>query len=173
MYSAYKLNKQGDNVQPWCTPFLIWNQSVVPCLLLTVASWPAYRFLRRQVRWSGIPISLRIFHSLLWSTQSEASLKAIKQKQMFFWMFFFFNHPADVDHLISASSAFSKSSLNVWKFTVHVNLFLHFFSKGFPSSFCFIHSFHLTVKMSTKSYRFITLNFPFCRHQDISILNIL
>ena len=65
MYSAYKLNKQGDNIQPWCTPFLIWNQSVVPCLVLTVASWPAYRFLRRQVRWSGIPISLRIFHSLL------------------------------------------------------------------------------------------------------------
>ena len=30
MYSAYKLNKQGDNIQPWCTPFPIWNQSVVP-----------------------------------------------------------------------------------------------------------------------------------------------
>ena len=55
MYSAYKLNKQGDNIQPWCTPFPIWNQSVVPCLVLTVVSWPAYRFLRRQVRWSGIP----------------------------------------------------------------------------------------------------------------------
>ena len=38
-------------------------------LVLTVASWPAYRFLIRQVRWSGVPISLRIFHSLLWSTQ--------------------------------------------------------------------------------------------------------
>ena len=68
MYSAYKLNKHSDNMQPWCTPFPIWNQSVVPCPVLTVASWPAYRFLRRQVRWSGIPISLRIFHSLLWST---------------------------------------------------------------------------------------------------------
>ena len=28
MYSAYKLNKQGDNIQPRCTPFPIWNQSV-------------------------------------------------------------------------------------------------------------------------------------------------
>ena len=72
MYSAYKLNKQGDNIQPWCTPFPIWNQSVVPCPVQTVASWPAYRFLRRQVRWSGIPISLRIFHNLLWSTHSKA-----------------------------------------------------------------------------------------------------
>ena len=29
---------------------------------------PAYRFLKRQVRWSGSPISLRVFYSLLWST---------------------------------------------------------------------------------------------------------
>jgi len=43
-----------------------------PCPVLTVASWPAYRFLRRQVRWTGIPISFRILHSLLWSTQSRA-----------------------------------------------------------------------------------------------------
>ena len=65
MYSAYKLNKQGDSVQPWCTPFPVWNQSVVPCPVLTVASWPAYRFLKRHFRSSNIPISLRIFHSLL------------------------------------------------------------------------------------------------------------
>ena len=71
MYCAYKLNKQGDVIQPWQTPFPIWNQSVVPCPVLTLASWPAYRFLKQQVRWSGIPISLRMFHSLLWSTQSK------------------------------------------------------------------------------------------------------
>ena len=57
MYSTCQLNKQGDNMQPWCTPFPIWNQSDVPHSVLTVASWPAYRFLRRQLRWSGIPIS--------------------------------------------------------------------------------------------------------------------
>ena len=70
-YSAYKLNKQGDNIQSWCNPFPILNQSIVPCPVLTVASWPAYKFLKRQIRWSGIPISFRIFHSL-WSTQSKA-----------------------------------------------------------------------------------------------------
>ena len=62
MYSSYKLNKQGDNIQCWRTPFHIWNQTVVSCPVLTVASWPAYRFLRRQVRWSGIPISFRNLH---------------------------------------------------------------------------------------------------------------
>ena len=47
MYSAYQLNKQGDSIQPWRTPFPIWNQFIVPCLVLTAVSWPAYRFLRR------------------------------------------------------------------------------------------------------------------------------
>ena len=34
----------------------------------------------------------------------------------------FFADPADVGNLISGSSAFSKTSLNIWKFTVHGNL---------------------------------------------------
>ena len=50
MYSAYKLNKQGDNTQPWHTPIPIWNLSIVQPPVLAVASWPACRFLRRQVR---------------------------------------------------------------------------------------------------------------------------
>ena len=56
MYSAYKLHKQGDSIQPWRTPFPIWNQSVVLSPVLTVASWPAHRLLRRQLRKSGIPV---------------------------------------------------------------------------------------------------------------------
>ena len=38
MYSAYQLNRQSGNIQPWHSPFLIWNQSVVPCPVQTVAS---------------------------------------------------------------------------------------------------------------------------------------
>ena len=34
----------------------------------------------------------------------------------------FFNDPADVDNLISGSFAFSKTSLNIWKFMVHILL---------------------------------------------------
>ena len=52
MYSAYKLNKESDSIQLWCTPFPIWKQCAVPCQVLTVASYPVYRLLRRQVRWS-------------------------------------------------------------------------------------------------------------------------
>ena len=75
MCSAYKLNKQGDNIQPWCTPFPIWDRSAIPCPVLTVAFWPAYRFLKKQVSSSSIPISQNfpVFcdpHSLrLWHSQ--------------------------------------------------------------------------------------------------------
>ena len=120
MYSAYKLNKQGDNTQPWRTPFPIWNQSVVPCPVLTVASWPAYRFLRRQVRRSGIPISWKIFHSLLWSTVKGFGV--VNKADVFLELSCFFYDPTDVGNLISSSSAFSKFSLNMWKFTIHVLL---------------------------------------------------
>ena len=70
-YCACKLHTQGDSIQPWCAPFPILKQFIVPCPILNVASWPACRFLRRQVRWTGIPISWRIFCSLLWSTLSK------------------------------------------------------------------------------------------------------
>ena len=41
---------------------------------------------------------------------------------VFLELFYFFLDPADVGNLISVSSAFSKSNLNFWKFTVHVLL---------------------------------------------------
>ena len=46
----------------------------------------------------------------------------------------FFNDPMDICHLISGSSTFSKSSLNIWKFSVHTLLkpglenFEHYFA---------------------------------------------
>ena len=39
---------------------------------------------------------------------------------IFLELSFFFNDPTDVGNLISGSSAFSKSSLNIWKFAIHV-----------------------------------------------------
>ena len=87
------------------------------------ASWPADRFCRRQVRWYDIPISWRIFHSLLWSTQSKA-FRIVNEAEVGIFLEFlcFFYNPMDVGNLISGSSAFSKSSLYIWKFSVHVLL---------------------------------------------------
>ena len=72
VYSACKLSMQSDKIQLCHTPFPVLNQFIVPCPVLTGASWFAYRFFRRQVRWSSTLIPLRIFCSLLWSTQSKA-----------------------------------------------------------------------------------------------------
>ena len=91
---------------------------IVPCPVLTVAFWPAYRFLSKQVRWSGIPILWRIFHSLL----KGFSIVNKEEVDVFLELSCFFDDPADVGNLISGSSAFSKTSLDIWKFSVHVLL---------------------------------------------------
>ena len=65
------------------TSLLFHVQFHVQQQFMSVTSWPAYRFLRWQVRWSGIPISWRIFHSLLWSTWSKALVLSVKK--VFFW----------------------------------------------------------------------------------------
>ena len=97
--------------------FPIWNQSVVPFPVLTVASWPVNRFLRRQVGWSGIPISLRLFQFVVIHTVKGFGI--VNKADVFLKLSRFFNDPTDVGNLISGSSAFSKSSLNIWKFMVH------------------------------------------------------
>ena len=115
--------------------FPIWNQFIVPCLVLTVASWSAYTFLRRQVRQSGVSISLRVFCSLLWPTQVKGLSEVNKAEVDVSWeLSYLFYDPMDVGNLISGSSAFSKSSLNIWKFSIHVLLkpclenFEHYFA---------------------------------------------
>ena len=119
MYSAYKLHKQSDNIQPQCIPFPIWNQSVVPCPVLTVASWPAYRFLKRQVRCSGIPISKNFSQFIVIHTVKGFGIVNKAEIDVFLEFSCFFFDLVDVGNLISGSSAFSKSSLNIWKFLVH------------------------------------------------------
>ena len=115
IYSVYKLNKQGDNIQPWHTPFPIWNQSVSH--VLTVASWPAYRFFHEagDVVWyshflKNFPQFIAIYIIRGFGVVNKAEVDAFLELSCFF------NDPMDVGNLISGFSAFSKSSLNIWKF---------------------------------------------------------
>ena len=115
VYSAYKLNKQGDSIQPWRTPFPIWNQSVVPCPVLTVASWPAYKISQEagQVVWYS-----HLFQNfpqfIVIHTVKGFGIVNKAEKNVFLELSCFFHDPADVGNLISRSSAFSKTSLNIW-----------------------------------------------------------
>ena len=109
VYSAQKLNIQGDSIQPCYTTFLISNQSLVPCVVLTVASWSAYRFLRKQVRRSGISISLRIFQFVMIHIVKGFSMVNEAEVDVFLECSWFFYDPTDVGNLISGSSMFSKS----------------------------------------------------------------
>ena len=125
MYSVYKLNKQGDDIQPWYIwhiPFPIWSQFVVPCPVINVVSWPAYRFLRRQVRWSGIPISKNFPHFVVIYTVKGFSVVNEAEVDAFLELPWFFYDQNDVGNLMSGSSAFPKSSLYNWKFLVELPL---------------------------------------------------
>ena len=125
MYSAYKLNKQSDNIQPCHTPFPTFNQFVVPYKVLTVASWPAYKFLRRQVTdvwyWlSDISISKCFLQFVVIHTVKGFIIVNEADGCFFFWIPLPPYDPTNVGNLISGSSAFSKPSLYMWKFSVHV-----------------------------------------------------
>ena len=98
-----------------------------------------------QVRRSGIPISWRIFHSLLWSSTNCVKGFGIVNKAevgVSLELSCFFDDPTDVGNMISGSSAFSKSNLNIWKFTVHVLLkpglenFEHYFTSVWDECNC-------------------------------------
>ena len=86
------------------------------------------------MRWSGIPISFRIFQFIVIHTVKVFGIVNKAEIDAFLELSCFFDDPVDVSNLISDSSAFSKTSLNIWKFIVHVLLkpglenFEHYFA---------------------------------------------
>ena len=78
-----------------------WLEIIVPCPVLAVASRPAYMFLRRQVRWSDTPISLRIFQFVVIHTVKGFSVVNEAEIDVFLEFSCFFYDPMDVGNLIS------------------------------------------------------------------------
>ena len=107
------------------------------CCFLT-----AYRFLRRQVRWSGIPISLRIFQFVVIHTVKGFGIVNKAEIDVFPELSCFFCDPTGVGNLISGSSAFPTSGFNIWKFSVHRLLkpglenFEHYFASVWEECNC-------------------------------------
>ena len=87
-----------------------------------------------MVRYSRL-FKMGIFHSfaVIYAVKGFGIINKT-EVDIFLELICFFNDPTDVGNLISGSSALSKSSLNIWKFTVHVLLkpglenFEHYFA---------------------------------------------
>ena len=91
-------------------------------------------FLRRQVRWSGIPISFRIFQFVVIHTVKGLGIVNKAEVDVFLELSCLLDDTTDVGSLFSGSSAFSKTSLNIWNFSIqvllkpHLENFEHYFA---------------------------------------------
>ena len=125
MYSAYELNQQSDNIQPCCTPFPILNQSVVPCLVLTVALTciQVSQETGKMVWYSHLSknfLQFVVIHIVKgFSVVNEAEVDVFLEFSCFLY------NLMNVSNLVCVSSAFSKLSLYLWKFLVYVLLKLN------------------------------------------------
>ena len=115
--------------------FLFGTSLVVPCPVLTVASWPAYRFLKRYSHlFQNFPQFIVIHTVKGFGVVNKAEIDVFLEPSCFC------DDPAAVGNLIFGSSAFSKTSLNIWKLMVHVLLkpslenFEHYFTSMWDES---------------------------------------
>ena len=68
----------------------------------------------------GIPNSLRIFQFIVIHTVKGFGIINKAEVDVFLEFSCFFDDPVDTGNLISGYSAYSKTSLNIWKFSVHI-----------------------------------------------------
>ena len=140
MYSAYKLNKQYTalmysfpNLEPVYFPTSSSNYCFVTCVQISQEAG--------QVVWysnlfQNFPQFVVIHTVKGFSIVNKAEVDVFLE---FSW---FFYDPVDIDNLISSSSAFSKFSLNIWKFSVHILLkptlenFEHYFASVWDECNC-------------------------------------
>ena len=112
----------------------------------SVVSWPVYRFLKRQVRWSEEEsVFFQNFPQfIVIHTVEGFGIVNKAERDVFLELSCFFDDPADIGNMFSGSSAFSKTSLNIWKFSVHVLLkpglenFEHYFTSVWDECTCVI-----------------------------------
>ena len=143
MYSAYKLNKQGDNIQPWWTPFS-YLESV--CCSISSSNWCFLICIQISQEADQVVWYSHLFQNspqfVVIHTVKGFGLVNKAKIDIFLELPCFFNDPEDVGNVISGSSAFSKTILNIWKFTVHILLkpglenFEHYFASLWDECNC-------------------------------------
>ena len=135
MYSVYKLNKQGNNIQPWCIPFQYGNSLFCSmsnsncCFLICIQ----FSLEAGQVVW-GSYLFQNFPQFIVIHMVKDFGIVNKAEVDFIFWISLaFFDDPMDVGNLSSGSTVFSKSRLNICKFLVHILLKPHL--ENFP--YCF------------------------------------
>ena len=145
MYSAYKLNKQGDNnidltySFPYFEP-VCFSMSSSNCCFLTYIqiSQEAVQVVWYSLTFKNFPQYIVMHKIKGFGIVNKAESDVFVETSCFSY------DSAEVGNLISGSSAFSKSSLNIWKFKVHVLLkpglenFEHYFANVWDESKCMV-----------------------------------
>ena len=143
MYSACKLNKQGDNIQTWFIPF-----SDLEPVYCSMSSSNCCFLICIQISQKADQV---VWYSHLLKTFPQfVVIHKVKgfgivnktEVDVFSGNLLVFRWSSGVGNLISGSSAFSKSDLNIWKFMVHVLLkpglknFEHYFASMWDECNC-------------------------------------
>ena len=116
MYSVFKLHKQGHNIQPWYSfPNLepvCFSMSDSNCCFLTCIQVSQEG---DKVVWNSYLLKNFLQFVVIHTFKDFNAVNEAKVD-----VFLEFSNPMDIVILISGSSAFSKTSLNIWKFSVHI-----------------------------------------------------
>ena len=140
IYSAHKLNKQGYNTEYSFPDFLMYSIPDLEPVCCSVSSSNCCFLSCMQISQEAVKV---VWYShpfknfpqfIMIHTVKGSGVVSKAEVNVFLELCCFFNDPADVGSLISGSSTFSKSSLNIWKFFVHMLLkpglenFEHYFT---------------------------------------------
>ena len=111
-YSACTLNKQGDNIQPWQTPFPIWNQSVFLCFSCSFLTCIQTSQEASQVVWYS-QLFKKFLQFIVIHTAKDFGVVNKAEVDVFLELSYFFDDPRDV--WASGSSWFRYCGSLAWR----------------------------------------------------------
>ena len=157
-------------------PFPIWNQSTFLCSILTVV-FDLHTHFSGGSSGGLVFSSLEEFSAVCCDPHKGFSVVNEAEVDVFLKCSCFFYDPTDFGNLISGSSAFSKYSLNIWKFLVHVLLkpSLENFEHYFPSMwdeghYCLFNFMRVIVsKTNSANWRWFWVTFLEQNHMNYSV----
>ena len=123
--TLYHLSHQGipigiiSRVTIYSLDLLLSQFGTVYCSSSNCCFLTCIQISQEEGKWYGISISWRIFQFVVIYTVKGFGVVNKTEVDIFLGLSCIFDDPTDASNLISESSAFSKSSLNIWKFTVH------------------------------------------------------